>query len=127
MKSYNSTLLRQMNRSFDDDFLFDAYIERELADIVPSENPRCLLLGVDSHSASANCQEYASRTRLVLTSAQPIEVSVERRLQQHRLPDVLQLCLLSGEPTVLPVLGCKHGEHVRLKAHLRAFETHLTD
>lgn len=103
----------------------NAYIERELADIVPSENAGCLLLGVDSHSASANCQEYAPRPRLVLTPAQPVQVSVERRLQQHRLPDILQLCLLSGKPTVLSVLGCKHGEHVRLEAHLRAFEKHI--
>lgn len=97
------------------------HVEAEFADVVPSENARCLLLGVDSHPASAYRQEYTSGSRLVLASAQPIQVSVERRLQQHRLPNVLQLCLLPREPTVVPVLSREHGEHIRLVAHLRTF------
>lgn len=98
-----------------------AYIEREFSDVVPGEDARCLLLNVDSHSASANRQEYTSGSGLVLATTQSIQVSVERRLQLYRLPDVLQLCLLPREPVILPVLSRKHGKHVRLETHLQAF------
>lgn len=44
-------------------------VEAKFADVVPGEDTRCFLLSVDSHPASANRKEYASRTCLVLASS----------------------------------------------------------
>lgn len=95
------------------------YVEAELADVVPGEDLGRLLVAVDPHASGADGKEHAARTLLALAAAQPVEVSVERRLQEHRLPDVRQLSLLPGQAAVVPVLGRKHAQGVLLVAHLQ--------
>lgn len=94
------------------------HIEAQFANIVPGEGLGRILLREDSHTPSAYGEENAPGTDFALAAPEPIEMCVERCLQEYGLPDVLEFGFLPRETAIVLVLRSENTEDVGLDTHL---------